>query len=76
MYGTSVCPLRFPTRTLQHAPIGSLRDGIDVGWHLVALLAPVHFHDLLRVDGQVLVRVDDHAEKPRIGLSLQEKEGG
>lgn len=33
--------------TLHHAPVGSVCDGIDVGWHLVPLLALVHLHDLL-----------------------------
>lgn len=54
--------------TLQHAAIGRLWYGIDVGGHLVAFLAPVHVHDGLCVDGQVLVGVDDHAEEPWICL--------
>jgi hypothetical protein len=49
--------------TLHHTPVGSVCDGIDVGWHLVPLLALVHFHDLFRVNRQVLVRIDDHTEK-------------
>ena len=36
------------------------------------LLALVHVHNLLRVDGQVLVGVDDHAEEA--GVRLQEEE--
>lgn len=54
--------------TLQHAAIGCLWYGVDVWGHLVAFLAPVHVHDGLRVDGQVLVGVDDHAEEPWICL--------
>lgn len=54
--------------TLQHAAIGGLRYGVDVGGHVLALLAPVHLHDGLCVDGQVLVRVDHHAEQPRVRL--------
>lgn len=34
----------------------------------MAFLAPVHLHDGLCVDGQVLVRVHYHAEQPRIRL--------
>lgn len=49
--------------TLHHTPVGGVCDGIDVGGHLMPLLALVHFHDLFRVDGQVLVRVDDHTEQ-------------
>lgn len=33
--------------TLQHAPVGRVCDGIDVGRHLVPLLSLVHFNDLL-----------------------------
>lgn len=32
------------------------------------LLALIHFHDLFGVDGQVLIRVDDHTEQARVGL--------
>lgn len=48
--------------TLQHVPVGVVRDGVDVRRHLMPLLALVHFDDLFRVDGQHLVRVDHHAE--------------
>lgn len=34
----------------------------------MALLASVHLHDGLCVDGQVLVRVDHHTEQPGICL--------
>lgn len=54
--------------TLQHAAIGRLRYGVDMGRHLVPLLAAVHVHDGLCVDGQVLVGVDHHAEEPRVRL--------
>ena len=53
---------------MKHAAVGRLRDGVDVWGHLVALLAPVHFNDVIRVDGQVLVRVDHHTEEPRVCL--------
>ena len=39
-----------------------------MGGHLVPLLAAVHLDDVLRVDGQVLVGVDDHAEQTRVRL--------
>ena len=53
---------------MQHAAVGGLRDGVDVRGHLVPLLAAVHLDDVLRVDGQVLVGVDDHAEQARVRL--------
>ena len=37
----------------------------------MALLAPVHLHDGLCIDGKLLVWVDDHTEKA--GVGLQEK---
>lgn len=57
-----------PTLTLQHASVGPLGHRIHVRWHLVALLAPVHLHDRLRVDGKLLVWVDDHTEKAGVRL--------
>lgn len=37
------------------------------------LLPSVHFNDVLRVDGQVLVGVDDHAEEARVRLRWRTK---
>lgn len=37
--------------------------------HLVSLLALVHVHYLISVDGEVLVRVDHHTEETRVRLS-------
>lgn len=34
----------------------------------MTLLAPVHFNNGVRVDGQLFVRVNDHTEKARVGL--------
>lgn len=34
----------------------------------MAFFAPVHFNNGLRVDGQLLVWVNDHTEKARVGL--------
>lgn len=58
--------------TLHHAPVGRVCDGVDVRGHLVSLLALVHVHYVLSVDGQVLVRVDHHAEEA--GVRLREAE--
>ena len=58
--------------TLQHAPVGRVGDGVDVGWHLVPLLALVHLNDLLWVDGQLLVGVHHHAEEARVRLRKRE----
>ena len=55
--------------TLHHASVSRVSDGVDVRRHFVPLLALVHVNDLLRVDGQVLVRVYHHAEEP--GVCLQ-----
>lgn len=49
--------------TLHHTPVGGVRDGVDVRGHLVPLLAFIHIHNLFRVDGQVLIRIDDHTEQ-------------
>lgn len=57
--------------TLHHAPVGRVCDGVDVGRHLVPLLALVHVHDVLRVDGQVLVRVDHHTEETGVRLGTE-----
>lgn len=69
-------PAKFPTRlqvktdpwkaeglTLHHTPIGGVCDSVNVGGHLMPLLAFVHFHDLFGIDRQVLIRVDDHTEQ-------------
>lgn len=54
--------------TLHHTPVGHVCDGVDVRGHFVSFLALVHLYDLLCVDGQVLVRVDDHTEQTRVRL--------
>lgn len=65
-------PRRPRPLTLQHAPVGRVGDGVDVGRHLVPLLALVHVDDLLRVDGQLLVGIDHHAEEARVRLPNRE----
>lgn len=40
----------------------------------MALLAPVHLHDGLCIDGQLLVWVDDHTEKTGIRLQWARRE--
>ena len=59
---------------MHHVSVGIVRDGVDVRGHLVALLALVHVNDLLRVDGQHLVRVHHHAEQA--GICLRGETGG
>lgn len=59
--------------TLHHAPVGRVRDSVDVRRHLVSLLALVHVHYVFRVDGQVLVRVDHHTEETRVRLRRTEE---
>lgn len=54
--------------TLHHAPVGRVCDRVDVRRHFVSLLALIHFNDLLRVDGEVLVGVYDHTEEARVRL--------
>lgn len=55
-------------QTLEHRPVGTVCDGEHVRRHLMALYALVPLHDLLRVDGQLLVRIDHHAEQAGICL--------
>lgn len=54
--------------TLHHAPVCGVCNGIDVWRHLVSLFSLVHVDDLLRVDGQVFIRVNDHTEQARVCL--------
>ncbi len=55
-----------------HPPVGGVGDGEYVRRHFMALLALVQFDDLLRVDGQALVRVHHHAEEAGVCLSKRE----
>lgn len=52
----------------QHVDVGTVRDGENVGWHLVTALATVHLGATHRVHGEPLVRIDGDAEKTRVGL--------
>ena len=63
-----------PTLTLEHASVGPLCHRIHVGWYFMALLAPVHLHNGLRIDGKLLVWIDDHTEKARVRLQWARKE--
>ncbi len=54
--------------TLQHVAVGGIGDREQVRGHLQFPLAPVLLNDLLRVDGQSLVRVDHDAEQTRVRL--------
>lgn len=42
----------------------------------MALLAPVHLHDGLRIDWKLLVWIDDHTEKARVCLQQAKKGEG
>ena len=55
---------------LHHRPVCRVRDGENVRWHLMALLALVRLDDRLRVDGQLLVRIDHNAEQTRVRLQI------
>lgn len=68
-------PRKAAALTLHHTPVGGVCDGVDVRGHLVPLLALIHVHNLFRVDGQVLVRIDDHTEQARIGLERRAANG-
>ena len=57
--------------THEHATISSVGNGVDVRWYFVTFLSLVQFHYLLRVDRQTLVRVDNDAEQPGIGLQTK-----
>lgn len=69
------CSTQTHTHTLHHAPVGRVCYGVDVRRHLVSLLALVHVHYFLAVDGQMLVRIDDHAEETRVCLEKTEDRG-
>ena len=62
-YPYSHTPTHTPTPTKQHVPIGLISDGVDMGWHLMALLATVHVDNLLCVDGVQFVGVHHHTEQ-------------
>jgi len=51
-------------RTGEHVLVRVVRDGEDVGWDLLPLLAPVAGHHLGVVDRQPLVGVHRHTEQP------------
>ncbi len=65
--GSKSCDLPRPL-TQQHVPVGLVGDGIDVGRHLMALLATIQLHYFLCVDGIESVGVDHHTEQARVGL--------
>lgn len=56
-------PLPQSALTLHHTPVGCVCDGIDMRGHLMSLFAFVHLHYFFGVYGQVLVRIDYHAEQ-------------
>ena len=58
----------FSRPTCEHILVTIVRDGEDVGWDLLPLLAPIPSHHLWVVDWEPLVRVHGHTEQPRVGL--------
>lgn len=54
----------------QHVHVRAVRDGEDMGRHLVTALATVHLSAPVGVHGVALVRVDGNAEKAGVGLRL------
>lgn len=52
----------------QHVDVGTVRDGENVGWHLITALATVHLSATVRVHGVTLVGVDGDTEKAGVGL--------
>lgn len=54
--------------TLKHASVGRFRNGVDMRWHFVPFLAPVHLNDVLWVYGEVFVGVYNHTEEAWVCL--------
>lgn len=54
--------------TLQHAPVGRLRYGVDMWRHLMPLLPTIHLYDGFCIDGQVLIGVDHHTKQAGVCL--------
>ena len=55
-------------RTVHHLLVRPVRDGEEMGRHLVPPLADVHLDDRVGVDRVAPVRVDHHAEQARVGV--------
>lgn len=58
--------------TLEHAAVCRLRDGVDVWRHFMPFLPSVHLNDVLRINGQVLVGVNNHTEETRVCLKYKQ----
>ena len=52
-----------------HLLVGTIRDGKQMGGHLIPPLANVHLDHPVAVDGITLVGVDHNAEEARVGLN-------
>lgn len=78
LYPTRAVPYKISpgprSLTLEHVPVGIVRDGVDVRRHLRPPLALVHVHHLGCVDGQPPVGVDCHTEEARVSLAREERE--
>ena len=55
--------------TSQHVPVGSVRDGKEMGRDLIPSLAQVEPDGGLGVDRVPLVRIDSNAEQTGVGLN-------
>ena len=60
--------------TDEHASVGVVGDGEQMGRHLGPALALVLMYDVLGVDWQTSVGVDHDAEQTRVGLHMQDNE--
>lgn len=56
--------------TLQHVPVSSISDCIDVRWAFLPSSAFVHVNDLVCVNRQPFVWVHHHTEQSRVGLRI------
>lgn len=52
----------------QHVDVGTVRDGENMGWHLITALATVHLSATVGIHRVALVRIDGNAEKTGVGL--------
>ena len=68
---TQMCLLIKEERlTAKHIRVGIVSNGVQMWRDFRTFLATVHHDYLHRIDGQTFERVDDDAEKTRIGLNF------
>jgi hypothetical protein len=56
------------TLTTKHIWISIVRNGIKMWSHFSTFLSTIHEHNLHRIDGKTLERVDHNAKQTRIRL--------